>query len=175
MRRIWKTAYQQLFKNKNIRFDTKAIFFLYHRQRYKWHWNYHHGYGSDYFILYLHLSIPLWLQNCLNTLRPIQNGRHFSDDIFKCIFLNENVWISIKIPVKLVPKGPINNMPALFQIMAWRRPGAKPLSETMMVILLRHICVTRPQWVERYVCYVFSNIWYYAEKYVVWIIHSWCA
>ena len=33
----------------------------------------------------------------LNTLRPRQNGRHFPDDIFKCIFLNENVWISIKI------------------------------------------------------------------------------
>ena len=83
------------------------------------------------------------------TLRPRQNGRHFPDDIFKCIFLNENVWISIKIPVKFVHKGPINNIPALFQIMAWRRPGDKPLSEKMMVTLLTHICVTRPQWVEK--------------------------
>ena len=32
-----------------------------------------------------------------------------------------------------------------FTIMAWRRSGNKPLSETMMVILLTHICVTRPQ------------------------------
>ena len=32
--------------------------------------------------------------------------------------------------------------------MAWRRPGDKPLSEPMMVILLTHICVTRPQWVN---------------------------
>ena len=72
----------------------------------------------------------------------------FPDDIFKCIFLNETVWISIKIPVKFIPKGPINNMPALFQIMAWRRPGDKPLSETMMVTLLTHICITRPQWVK---------------------------
>ena len=109
------------------------------------------------------LSMPLMLHHCndltttlfnkgsckwevsINTLRRRQNGRHFPDDIFKCIFLNENVWISIKIPVKFVPKGPINNIPALFQIMAWRRPGDKPLSETMMVTLLTHICVTRPQ------------------------------
>ena len=48
------------------------------------------------------------------------------DDIFKCIFLNENAWISIKISLKIVPKGPINNIPALVQIMAWRRPGDKP-------------------------------------------------
>ena len=26
---------------------------------------------------------------CLNTLRPRQNGRHFPDDIFKCIFVNK--------------------------------------------------------------------------------------
>ena len=26
----------------------------------------------------------------LNTLRPRQKGRHFADDIFKCIFVNEN-------------------------------------------------------------------------------------
>ena len=49
----------------------------------------------------------------LNTLRPRQNGRHFADDIFKRIFLNENVFISIKISLKFVPKGQINNIPAL--------------------------------------------------------------
>ena len=47
-----------------------------------------------------------------------------------------------------VPKGSINNIPSLVQIMAWRRPGDKPLSEPMMVSLLTHICVTRPQWLK---------------------------
>ena len=84
----------------------------------------------------------------LNTLRPRQNGCHFTDDIFKCIFLNENVWIPIKISMKFVPKGPINNIPALVQIMARRRPGDKPLSEPMIVSLTTYICVTRPQWVK---------------------------
>ena len=86
----------------------------------------------------------------LNTLRPRQNGRHFPDDIFKCIFLNESIWIWLGISLKFVPKGPINNIPALVQIMAWRRPGDKPLSEPMLVCFLTHICVTRPQWVNRF-------------------------
>ena len=50
------------------------------------------------------------------------NGRHFADDIFKRINLDENVWIPIKISLQFVPKGPINNIPALVQIMAWCRP-----------------------------------------------------
>ena len=70
----------------------------------------------------------------LNTLRPRQDGRHFADDRFKCIFLNENVSVSIKISLKFDPNGPYNNIPALVQIMAWRRPGDKPLSEPMMVL-----------------------------------------
>ena len=81
-------------------------------------------------------------QESINTLRPRHNGRHFADYIFKCIFLNENAWLPIEISLKFVPKGPINYIPALVQIMAWRRPGDKPLSETMMVKLLTHICVT---------------------------------
>ena len=85
----------------------------------------------------------------VNTLRPRQNGRHFADDIFKRIFSNENIWILIKISLKFVPKGSINTIPTLVQIMAWRRPGDKPLSEPMIVRLLTHICVTRPQWINR--------------------------
>ena len=81
----------------------------------------------------------------INTLRPRQNGRHFADDIFMGIFLNENVWIPIEFSLKFVPKGPINKIPSLVQIMAWRRPDDKPLSGPMMVSLLTHICVTRPQ------------------------------
>ena len=89
-----------------------------------------------------------WLSYII-TLRPRQNRRHFAEDIFKCIFLNENVWIPIKISLKFVPQGPINNIPALVQIMARRRPGDKPLSGPMMVRLPTHICVTRPRWVIR--------------------------
>ena len=82
---------------------------------------------------------------CVNTLRLRQKGRHFADDVFKGIFLNGNLWISLK----YVPGGPINNIPSLVQIMAWCCPGDKPLSEPMMVSLLMHLCITRPQWVNQ--------------------------
>ena len=95
------------------------------------------------------LSIIIMLQEILiNTLRPRQNGRHFADDILNRIFVNENVRVSTKFSLKFIPKGPINNIPALVQIMAWRRLGDKPLSEPMMDSLPTHICVTRPQWVK---------------------------
>ena len=92
--------------------------------------------------------ITWYLPTSFNTLRLRQNGRHFADDIFKCIFLNENAWISLKISLKFVPRVRINNIPTLVQIMAWRRSGDKPFSESMMVSLPTHICVTRPQWVK---------------------------
>ena len=41
--------------------------------------------------------------------------------------------------------------------MAWRRPGDKPLSKLMMVSLLTHICVTRPQWVNTMHCT--NHVW----------------
>ena len=77
-----------------------------------------------------------------------QNGLYFLDNIFKCIFLNKNVWILIMISLKFVPEGPDNNISTLVQIMAWCRKGDDPLSELMKVRLPMHICVTRTQWVK---------------------------
>ena len=80
------------------------------------------------------------------TLSPLTHwGRDkmaamFADGTLKPIFLNENIRISIKIWLKIVPKVPINNIPELVQIMAWRRP--------MMVRLPTLISVTRLQWVN---------------------------
>ena len=88
------------------------------------------------------------MEEYINSLRPRRNRRHFADDIFQCIFLNENEWISLRISLKFVPKVRINNIPSLVQVMTWRRPCDKPLSEPMMVRLPTHICVTRPQWVN---------------------------
>ena len=83
------------------------------------------NYALDWGTFYLQLPI-------FNPLRPRQNGRHFADDTFNRIFVNENIGIFIKFSLKFVPKGPINNIPTLVQIMAWRPPGNKPLSEPMM-------------------------------------------
>ena len=71
----------------------------------------------------------------LNTLRPRQNDPHLPYDIFK-------------FPLNFVSQGPINNVPALVQMMDWRWPGDKPLSESTMVRLPKHICISQPQWVD---------------------------
>ena len=88
-------------------------------------------------------------RNMINSLRLRQNDCHFADDTFKCFFLNENVLILIKISLEFISEGPINNIPALVQIRTWHWPGHKPLSELMIVRLQTHICITRPQWVNK--------------------------
>ena len=64
--------------------------------------------------------------------------KHFADDILICILFSEKVWILIKISLMFLPKGPIDNMFALDQMIAWCRPGDKPLSKTMLVRLVQH-------------------------------------
>ena len=83
-----------------------------------------------------------------NASSPRQNSRHFPNDVFKCISLNENVWILIIISLKFVAEGQINNIPALVQSMTWRRSGDKSLSGPVMVRLPTRICGTRVRWVE---------------------------
>ena len=56
-----------------------------------------------------------------------------TEDIFKSIS-NENVWISITISLKFVPKGPIDYKSALVQVMAWHWTGEKPLPESMLTL-----------------------------------------
>ena len=63
---------------------------------------------------------------------PWQNGIPFADDIFKYIFVIENVRISIRISLKFVRKSPIDNKSALVQVMAWCWTGNKPLPESML-------------------------------------------
>ena len=87
--------------------------------------------------------ICVWINGWVNNRKAgdlIRYRAHYdvivmADDVFKCILLNENVWITTKNSLKYVPKGPINNILALVQIMAWRRPGDKPLPEPMLVSL----------------------------------------
>ena len=110
------------------------------------------------------------LQCPFNPLRPIRNRRHFADDSFKCIFMNENMFISINISLKFIPKGLINYIPALVQTMAWRRPGGKPLFEPMMIISLTHICVTRPQWVKLSENNLSSDYWPAHRAGLLWSI-----
>ena len=92
-----------------------------------------------YIILWRHEWHPydstmgkLWTINYDYSSRPDQNGRHFADDTFNRILMNEIFSISIPNSLKFVPKGPIDNKGALVQVMAWRRTGDKPLPEPML-------------------------------------------
>ena len=81
-------------------------------------------------LKYTHLKLELFLSDA--NIKTYAVKQHFNsspldkmtaimaDDIFNCIFLNENA----RIPVPMIP---IDNKPALVQIMAWRRIGDKPL------------------------------------------------
>ena len=115
-------------------------------------------FGWTYLYLYLNrcICICIWIkveENICICIWKIQifvfvfvfDKRYLTPAL---IFINENVWTSQNISLKFAPEFQINNVPALIQIMAWRRPGDKPLFEPMMVSLLTHICVTLPQWVN---------------------------
>ena len=78
-----------------------------------------------------HSRIKIWYR--LTHLHPDKMAAILAGEIYKCVFLNENVWIAIKISLKFVPKVRISNNPALVQIMAWRWIGHKSLSEPMLV------------------------------------------
>ena len=72
----------------------------------------------------------------------------------------------------LFPGGPINNIPALVQIMARRRPGDKPLPEPMVVSLPTHICVARPHWVNAQNMIYLQIVWWteggaYVENFMI--------
>ena len=101
--------------------DCQAPYWLSHWTSYKSKPKWHTPYDGENWSVF-------------NTLRQRKNGQHLTDNIFKCIFFNENVSVLIKISLKFVPKGPINNIPALVQIMAWRHPGNKPSSLPMMLV-----------------------------------------
>ena len=69
----------------------------------------------------------------INTLRPTQNDRCFADEVLEYNLLKGHVWISPKISLKFVPKGQMNNIPALVHVMPWHQSGDRPLYEPVMV------------------------------------------
>ena len=88
--------------------------------------------------------------HCFLTHLPLDKmATSLADNIFKCIFLNENYKIPIQISLKFVPRSPIDHKPAFVQVMAWRRTGDKPLPELVMrSSSLMHICGTRGRWLN---------------------------
>ena len=105
------------------------------------------------FFIWKHLHILLMWWTLQHLTHWVRNKMGV---IFQTTFWNVFSWMKIYQFQLRCHWGlflrPINNIPALVQIMAWHRPGNKPLPEPMMVRLPTHICVTRPQWVK-FKCY----------------------
>ena len=140
-------------------FNTKMLSYQYSNSHYKdetvirpsylYNGNFHMGKTTSLYWISLKTAFILIGMSCLiNTLRLRRNRQHLQMTFSNAFFFNDCVWISLTISLKFVPRVPINNIPALVQIMAWCRPGDKPLSEPKMVSLPMHICVTQPQWVN---------------------------
>ena len=87
-------------------------------------------YPSEIFVE--HNSMKAGVCTKSHSSPPGQNDCHFAGAIFKCIFMNGRFCIFIQITLKFVPKGQIDNRPALVQVMAWRRTGDKPLPGSMV-------------------------------------------
>ena len=113
-------------------------------------------------------------------------GRHKMAAVFQTLFSGACSWMKMfQFRLKFhwtlfVRVGPMNNIPALVQIMAWRRPGDKPLSDPTMAILQTHIRVTRPKWVKRKACAAIKQDFYpifFISKYIYtgWTIQSDCS
>ena len=91
-------------------------------------------------------------------------------DISKMAYSNAFSWMKMN---EFVPSIRIINISPLVQIMAWHRPGTKPLSEPMMASLLMHTYITQPQWVEEmHVKIIFSKcvilswpLWIYSKMF----------
>ena len=111
-----------------------------------------HFYRKTYSI-FIQISLKLFPRGLMYNQSALVQMTHWDGDkmaaISQTTSSNAFSWMKMcgfKSSLKYVPEVRINNIPALFQIMAWRRPGNRPLSEPMMVSFLAHICVNRPQW-----------------------------
>ena len=100
----------------------------------------------------------------LNSSPTGQNDRHFADDIFKHIFLNEEVQILIKMSLKFIGKGSIDNMASIgsdngsapnrrraiiwayADPIHWRIYAALGWDEVTHLGLVTHTCVCEPSY-----------------------------
>ena len=80
-----------------------------------------HAVGNRNLTVRVRIALTHWRRDKMAAIFQTK----FSDAFIK----NENVWISIKILPKFVPKDSFNNIISFVQIMAWCQTGHKPLSE----------------------------------------------
>ena len=95
--------------------------FLYKNGEINLHTEFPMKYVLGFILLWSCYEFLEFISHIFNSSAPGQNGRHFADDIFNLIFMNGKSCILIRISMKFVFKGPIDNKSALVQVRAWRR------------------------------------------------------
>ena len=105
------------------------------------------------YLLFHPYHLPWWynLGMSLSHLPLDKMATILADDNFKCIFLNENDRIPIRISLKFVPRRPIDNKPVLVQVTACRRTGDKPLLELMLTHFTDANMRHQERWVILYI------------------------
>ena len=115
------------------------------------------NYAAYFVDIFVILNIQMVISYSEYVLGIVSSLTHWGRDkmaaISQTTLSNAFSWMKmyelrLRIRWSFFPNVRISNIPAFVQIMAWHRPGDKPLSEPMMVRLPTHICVTRPQWVN---------------------------
>ena len=116
----------------------------------------------------LHFSSRHGIKRRFNSSSLDKMAAILADDNLKCIFLNENDRIPIRISLKCIPMSPIDNKSALVQVMAWRRTGAKPLSGPMLTQFADAYMRHKGRWVNAKgkispltTLGIFLILWYY--------------
>ena len=102
------------------------------------HW-WHDGIRTSAITMWIltHLPLDKW--------PPYHNGRR---RYFQMHFHEWKNCVLIKISLQFIVKGPFRNVPALVEIMAWRRIGENQCSPDS----LTHICGTRGRWINQIIC-----------------------
>ena len=79
-------------------------------------------------VLKVHcIQMPPTFTIAINSSLPWQNVRCFADDILKCVLIDKIFVFRLNFRRIFIRKGSIKNKSALFEVMAWRRTGDKPL------------------------------------------------
>ena len=97
-----------------------------------------------------------WL-HYLTHLPLVKKSPPFHKRHFNCIFMNENLYILIRISQKCVPKGQIDCRSVLVQVMACHRIGDKPLAGPMLTQYTDAYMQQKGRWLNEFLCkpYIF--------------------
>ena len=111
-------------------------------------------------------SFSLLSGACVKVLKP-----HVVD-ILRTTHSNGFTWNTVFISLNFFPKGPIENMSALVQVMAWRQTGHKPYLDWLWLSSFTYVCHLGPVFISDKTSYRTISWSIEVAKLGSWIIAS---